>query len=258
MTKLAAMRRAAVIGIALAMSWASGDGARAAVLHGTFTGVMNGGGIDSFNTFGLGTGDVFAGQTITGHLYLDTAAAPGVTLAGPLVNIYENYFGAPWLWGSFTLNGVTRAVGPDQRTYTGVSSADFGAVGDNLTFSTNADVIDIQQNEKLFMRSALDLQLLDFDDVIVPGKDLPAGPFTWTPDHALDAGTGQFFIFDQLEFLPNGPLTNLAFAQGFFTLTEVTFQAVDSPGSLPLFAAATVALALLHGMGRRRSASGGR
>jgi hypothetical protein len=254
MTTRDTMRRAAVIAMALALFWSCAGNARAAVLHGTFTGVMNGGGIDFFNTFGLGTGDVFAGQTITGHLYLDLAAAPGVTFVGSLADIYENYTGAPWLWGSFTLNGVTRAVGPEQRTYTGVNSADFGAAGDYLTFSTNADVIELQPDERLVMRSSLDLAVLDWDDIVVPGKGLPTEGFTWTPDHASDSGTGQFLVFDQLETLPNGPLTNLAFAQGFFTLTEVTFQVVDSPASLPLSPAGIAALVLLHTM-RRRPAS---
>jgi hypothetical protein len=149
---------------------------------------------------------------------------------------------------------VTRNVGPDFRTYTGVSSADFGAAGDFLTFSTNADVIDLQPNEKLLMRSALDLSLLDFDDIIVPGKELPSQAFTWTPDNAFDSGTGSFFVFDQVEFLPNGPLQNLAFALGDFTLTAVTFQVVDSPASLPLFGTALAALVLLHRATRCRAA----
>jgi hypothetical protein len=249
MKMLAAMRRAAAITIAVAMSCGVGDDARAAVLHGTFTGVISGG-FDSFDTFGAGVD--LTGQTITGHLYLDLAAAPAGTPSGSLTNIYENFTGAPWLWGSFTVNGATRNVGPDFRTYTGVSSADFGGPGDFLTFSTNADVIDIQPGEKLLMRSALNLSLFDLDDIIVPGKDLPSAGFTWTPDPA-DFGIGNFLVFDQLEFLPNGPLQNLAVAQGDFDLTAVTFQLVDSPATLPLFGTALAALALLHGAHRRRA-----
>ena len=47
-------------------------------------------------------------------------------------------------------------------------------------------------------------------------------------------------------------LTSLALSQGSFTLTEVTLQAVDSPGSLPLAGAALAALVLLHGARRRQ------
>jgi hypothetical protein len=246
----AILRRAAATGIALAMSWGPA-GTHAAVLHGTFTGVMTGG-FDSFNTFGLG--GTLGGQPITGHLYLDTTAAPGVTFAGSVANTYENFTGAPWLWGSFTLNGVTRTVGPEQRTYTGVNSADFGATGDSISFSTNADVVNIQPDQRLLMRSALELSLFDWDDVIVPGKDLPSAGFTWTPDHPLDSGTVSFLVFDQREFLPNGPLENLAVAQGEFTLTGVIFQVVDSPASLPLSGVALALLVLLHGASPRRTA----
>jgi hypothetical protein len=243
------LHRVAVIGFAAAMSWSISDSARAAVLHGTFTGVITGG-FDSSSTFGAGTD--LTNQTITGHLYLDTAAAPAGTPSGALTNIYENFTGTPWLWGSFTINGVTRNVGPDFRTYESVSSSDFGGSGDFLTFSTNSDVIDNQPTEKLLMRSALDLSLFDIDDIIVPGKDLPSAGFTWTPDNLFDSGTGSFLAFDQVEFLPNGPIETRAFALGDFNLTAVTFQVVDSPASLPLFATAFAALALLHGTHRHR------
>ena len=245
---LGIVSRAAIIGSALIVSLAVGDAARAAVLHGTFTGVMTGG-ADSFNTFGAGND--LTGRIITGHLFLDTAAAPAPTLFG-LTNTYENFSGPPWLWGSYTINGVTRSVGPDFRTYTAVSSSDFGATGDFLTFDTNADVIDAQPDQRTLMRSGLSLFLFDIDDIIVPGKDLPGTAFSWAPDNALDSGTGSISAFDQREFLPNGPLETFTAVQGDFTLTGLRFEVVDSPPSLPLFATGLGALVLLGGVARIR------
>jgi hypothetical protein len=236
------LRRAAIVGAALALTWTVGGAARAAVLHGTFSGVMTSG-FDFHNTFGAGSD--LTGLAITGHLYLDTAAAPAGVPAGSLTNIYENFTGAPWLWGSFTINGVTRNVGPDFRTYTAVSSADFGATGDFLTFETNADVIETQPGLETLLRSSLSLSLFDIDDIIVPGKDLPSTAFSWIPDNPSDSGSGSIQAFDQREFLPNGPLENFTTVLGDFSLTAVTFEVVNAPPSLPLFATGLATLALI-------------
>jgi hypothetical protein len=246
------MRRAAAAAMAVAVLLGA-TAARAAVVHWTFSGVMDAGGVDFNDTFGLNGSGGFGGQAITGHLFLDTANAPAPT-GGPPTKLYENFSGAPWLWGSFTLNGVTRNVGPDFRTYTAVSSSDFGPGFDFLSFDTNADFEQIGPTERLFMRSGLGLQLIDFNGIIVPGDGLPSA-FDWTPDLS-DLGAGQFSILDQLETLPNGPLVTFGAAQGSFTITGISaVVAVDSPASLPVFAAGLVALALLAGrrMPRLRS-----
>lgn len=250
------LRRAAAIGLTLLAVLHYAGGARAAVVHWTFSGIVDSGAIDSFDTFGLAASGGLDGQTITGHLFLDPANAPAPTVF-PSVNNYENFSGAPWLWGSYTINGVTRSVGPDFRTYTLVSSADFGAAGDLLSLSTNADFEQIGPNERIFRRSALDMQLIDADDIIVPGKDLPSDALAWSPDNPGDSGTGQFLIFDQLENLPNGPLTNTAFVFGTFTITDIraAVEAIDTPGSLPVFAMGLAALVLLAGQRAARPSS---
>jgi hypothetical protein len=250
------LRRAAAVGLTMLAVLGCAGGARAAVLHFTFSGVMDSGGIDSSDTFGLAGSGGFGGQTITGHLFLDTANAPAPTVF-PTVNNYENFSGAPWLWGSYTLNGVTRNIGPDFRTFTSVSSADFGLSGDLLSLSTNADFEQIGPTERVFKRSGLDLSLFDADDIIVPGKDLPSEALAWSPDNPGDSGTGQFLIFDQLEELPNGPLTTTAFVLATFTITDVTaaVEAIDAPGSLPTFAMGLAALVLLASQRAARSSS---
>jgi hypothetical protein len=245
------LRNAAVAAMAIVAIHCDETPAQAAIIHITFSGVMKPGGIDYHDMFGLAASGGFGGQTITGNLYFDPAKAPAPDVRSE-VNTYEDNSGTPWLWGSFTLNGVTREIGPDFLTYTLVSSADYGSAGDILSFSVNASLVQTSATEELTRRTGLDLYLFDYPGIIYPGKDLPTTAFDWVApaDGVSELYTvGQIHILDNLEYFPNGPIETLAWVEGEFGITRVSASvlAVDSPANLPTFAAGLGVLALMIG-----------